>query len=77
MKEMNKLTSIEITPTSQINGIVTDYKVKIDSFVHLENRDRVLITTPPTVGFDLDGISCDAMPVPVGVTEVSCENIDA
>ena len=76
MNEMNSLTSIEITPASQINGIVTDYIVKIDTFVYLENRDRVLITTPPTIGFDIDGISCDPMPNPVGVTWVSCENID-
>lgn len=76
MNEMNFLTGIEITPTSKVNGIVTDYKVKIDTFVYLDNRDRVLITTPPTIGFDIDGISCDPMPNPVGVTEVSCENID-
>lgn len=46
MTEMNKLTAMEITAKSLVNGAVTDYTIKLDSFVHVKDQDRILITTP-------------------------------
>ena len=77
MSNMNTLSSVEITPVELINGAITDYHVKVDSFVHIKNRDRILITTPPTVTFGKESLSCDPIsPDPIGVTVVSCERID-
>lgn len=74
MTEMNSLTSMEMVPASLVNGAVTDYQIKFDSFVHLEDGDRVLITTPPTIGFGASGVSCKPIEAAaVGVTETSCE----
>ena len=74
---MNELKGIEITPLDLTNGAVTDYTIKVNSFVHLKNRDRISITTPPNIGFGPQGISCaPAKPSPIGVTQTSCENID-
>mgnify|MGYP000238662547 CR=1 FL=1 len=77
MSVMNTLTSIEITPVELINGKVVEYRIKIDSFVNLKNRDRVMITTPETVTFGRDSLSCYPVePEPIGVTKASCERID-
>lgn len=74
MTEMNSLTSLEMVPASLVNGAVTDYHIKFDSFVHLADGDRVLITTPPTIGFGPSGVSCKPIEAAaVGVTETSCE----
>ena len=74
MTEMNSLTSMEMVPANLINGAVTDYHIKFDSFVHLEDGDRVLITTPPTIGFGPNGVSCKPIEsAAVGVIETSCE----
>ena len=58
MDTMNTLTGVEIVPRSQVNGAVTDYLLRIDSFVFLKDGDRILITNPPTVGFGPNGITC-------------------
>ena len=60
-----------------MNGEVTGYDVVFDSFVHLKDDDRILLTTPPTVGFSPSGISCEpSKPEAKGVTKVSCETVD-
>lgn len=78
MSKMNILTGLEITPLQLINGEITEYKIKIDTFVYLKDRDRIVITTPPTVTFGPDTLSCrPASPAPIGVTECSAERTDA
>lgn len=73
---MNTLNSFEITPVKLINGAITDYLVRIQTFIPLKNRDRILITTPPTVTFG-PNISCDPIkPKAIGVGAVSCEIVD-
>ena len=77
MSEMNTLTSVEINPVALQNGAITEYRVTIDTFVHLKDKDRILITTPPTVTFGPESLSCAPMsPEPIGVTKVSCDRID-
>lgn len=82
MSVMNDMTSMKISPINLvdgavINGATTDYKIEMDSFVYLHDEDRILITTPPSIGFGPEGISCDpATPDPLGVSTVSCESID-
>lgn len=57
---------------------MTGYTFTLDSFVTLKDQDRVMITTPPTVSFGPDGLTCSPIsPDPVGVTGVSCEIVDA
>lgn len=58
MDTMNALTGVEIEPQSLINGAITDYLLRIDTFVFLKDGDRILITNPPSVSFGPDGISC-------------------
>ena len=77
MSVMNTLNSIEITPVKLINGAITDYLVRIQTSIPLKNRDRILITTPPTVTFGPNSISCDPItPKAIGVGAVSCEIVD-
>ena len=77
MSEMNTIPTIEITPKSLINGEVTDYHIKLESNVWLQDLDRVLFTTPESVGFGSDGISCDPIsPTAIGVNEIFCEITD-
>jgi hypothetical protein len=77
MNQMNDLTALDVHVNDLSNGAVTAYKFKIDTFVYLKDADRLLVTLPPTVGFGPNGISCrPATPDPVGITDVSCENID-
>ena len=74
---MNDLKGLDIHVDDLSNGAVTAYQFKIDTFVYLKNNDRILITTPPQVGFGKDGLSCyPVKPDPIGVTKVQCENID-
>ena len=69
MSVMNTMNGVEIIPLELINGEVTDYKIKIDTFVHLKNRDRIMLTTPPTVTFGPNSLSCRPVsPEPIGVT---------
>ena len=76
MSKMNELTKLEIEPLDLTNGAVTDYLVRIDSFVYLKDNDRLMITNPETVGFGPDGITCHpTRPDPLGVSAVSCEKI--
>ena len=56
MSVMNDMTSMKISPINLvdgavINGATTDYKIEMDSFVYLHDEDRILITTPPSIGF--------------------------
>ena len=77
MSKMNQMTGVEITPLVLINGLVTDYLIKIDTFVHLKNQDRIIITTPPTVTFGQESLSCRPVsPDPIGVTKCSAERND-
>ena len=55
---MNDLKGLDIHVDDLSNGAVTAYQFKIDTFVYLKNNDRILITTPPQVGFGKDGLSC-------------------
>ena len=76
MSQMNKMTAMSIQSLSPINGAITDYTMEIESFVELQDLDRLLITTPSAIGFSVDGISCEAADPPVGASEVTCESID-
>lgn len=76
MDIMNTLTGLEIVPQSLINGAVTDYLIRIDTFVFLKDEDKILITNPPTVSFGPDGISCGPSDPEQGVTESTCEVLD-
>ena len=72
------MAGLEVSVDDLSNGAVTAYQFKLDSALWLADADRLLITTPPQVGFGPDGISCRvAEPDAVGVTSVGCENIDA
>lgn len=51
MSNMNTLKAINIQAESKINGAITDYIMEIESDVELKDGDRILITTPKTVGF--------------------------
>ena len=77
MNVMNELTSLDITPVDLTNGAITDYRIKIDSFVEIQQNDRLFITTPATVGFGPKGITCSAVSPNVGVTAAFCEVIDS
>ena len=76
MNIMNTLTGLEIIPQSLINGAVTDYLIRIDSFVFLKDNDRILITNPPTVSFGPNGISCAPATPEKGVSQATCEVVD-
>lgn len=76
MTNVNTLKAMDVQALSQINGAITDYIIEIESDVELKDRDRILITTPKTVGFSTKGITCDAAVPPIGVSEISCESID-
>lgn len=77
MSVMNTLTSVDLTPVSLVNGAVTEYRLRIDTFVHLMNKDRIMITTPKTVTFGPESLECYAVsPEPIGVLQASCERID-
>jgi hypothetical protein len=77
MSVMNTLTGMEIVAADLTNGAVTDYRIKLDTFVHLKDEDRILITTPPNIGFGPNGISCSGVtPDAIGVIEAACEVID-
>ena len=77
MTEMNTLSSLAIVATNLTNGAVTDYHVSLDSFVHIKDQDRILLTTPSQIGFGPNGLTCKPVEPAVGVTAVSCESIDA
>ena len=76
---MNTIPQFTLTPSNLINGNVNDYIVSLESNVWLEDGDRLLFTTPDTVSFGPNGISCDPIDLdtPVGVSKVHCETIDA
>ena len=77
MSLMNTLTGIEITAADLTNGAVTDYRMKLITLVHLKDEDRIMLTTPPTILFGPNGITCLAVtPDAIGVIEASCEVID-
>ena len=77
MNVMNELSSLDITAADLTNGAVTDYKIKLNSFVEIQQNDRLFITTPPSVGFGPKGISCSAVTPNLGVTAASCEVVDS
>ena len=78
MNKMNTIPQIQITPSNLINGNVNDYHVSLESYVWLEDEDRLLFTTPESVGFGPNGISCDPIDqAPIGVSKVHCETTDA
>ena len=66
---MSELKAFDIHVDDLSNGAVTAYKFKIDTFLYLKDQDRILITTPPTVGFGQEGLSCEPVqPDPIGVS---------
>ena len=77
MTEMNTIPEIAITPSNLINGSVNDYHISLSSNVWLFDGDRLIVTTPESVGFGPDGISCDPIEAaPIGVSKLHCESID-
>ena len=78
MSEMNTIPEISITPASLINGDINDYHITLKSDVLLKNEDRLILTTPESVGFGSDGISCDPVgPASIGVSKIHCEGTDS